>query len=53
MTKLYGKREGLRIFREKADLYGKGRSIVERANSVYSKGTHRVKVSRKRPKPGK
>jgi hypothetical protein len=47
MRKKYGNKEGARIFNEKADEYGKGTTPVDKANSVYSKGSHRVRGKKK------
>lgn len=50
MKKRYGAKKGTSIFYAKANKYGsrKTKSNARRANSVYSKGAHRVKRSRKR-----
>lgn len=36
----YGKEEGTRIFLQKAEEQGKGNTIRQKVNSVYSKGSH-------------
>jgi hypothetical protein len=43
MRKTYGAKKGLAVFYAKANQYGKGKSQTARANSVYSKGSHRVR----------
>ena len=49
MRKRYGKKKGTSIFYAKANKYGKrGQSNARKANSIYSKGKHRVKRSRRR-----
>jgi hypothetical protein len=49
MKKRYGAKKGTSIFYAKSNKYGKrGKSNATKANSVYSKGSHRVKRSRKR-----
>lgn len=37
-TKFYGKREGTRVFLQKAEEQGKGNTIRQKVNSVYHKG---------------
>lgn len=48
MKKEYGAKKGTSIFYAKANKFGKGKSNSAKANSVYSKGAHRVSGSRKR-----
>lgn len=51
MRKRYGKKKGTSVFYAKANKYGKrGKSNPSKANSVYGKGKHTVKRSRKRKK---
>lgn len=49
MRKRYGKKRGTSIFYARANKFGRrGRSNASKANSVYGKGKHTVKRSRKR-----
>lgn len=48
MRKRYGKKKGTSVFYAKANKYGKGKSRARKANSVYAKGSHRVRRSRKK-----
>lgn len=43
MKKRYGAKKGTSIFYAKANKYGKGKSNSAKANSVYSKGAHRIR----------
>ena len=44
MRKKYGKKKGTSIFFAKANKYGKrGKSRASKANSIYSKGKHRIR----------
>jgi len=47
MRKTYGKKKGTSIFYAKANQYGRGKTAVAKANSVYSKGSHRVRRKKK------
>jgi hypothetical protein len=47
MVKRYGKKKGTSVFYAKANKYGKGKSNAKKANSVYSKGSHRVKRAKR------
>jgi len=47
MKKTYGAKKGTSVFYAKANKYGKGKSNSARANSVYGKGSHRVRRKRK------
>ena len=47
MKKKYGSKKGTSVFYAKANKYGKGKARSARANSVYSKGAHRVRRKRK------
>ena len=38
MVKFYGKKEGVRIFLQKAEEQGKGNTIRQKVNSVYHRG---------------
>ena len=40
MVKFYGKKEGVRIFLQKAEEQGKGNTIRQKVNSIYKKGAH-------------
>ena len=49
MRKRYGTKKGTSVFYAKANKYGKrGSSRAKKANSVYSKGSHRISRGRKR-----
>lgn len=49
MRKRYGAKKGTSIFYAKSNKYGKkGQSRAKKANSVYSRGSHRIKRRRKR-----
>jgi hypothetical protein len=50
MKKKYGAKRGTSIFYAKANKYGRGKSNAKKANSVYAKGSHRVKRATKRRK---
>jgi hypothetical protein len=39
-VKEYGKSEGTRIFLAKAEERGKGKTIRQKVNSIYKKGSH-------------
>jgi len=48
MKKRYGAKKGTSVFYAKANKYGKrGISRAKKANSVYSKGAHRVRKRRR------
>jgi hypothetical protein len=48
MVKKYGAKKGKQVFYAKANRYGKrGKSNAAKANSVYGKGKHTVRRSRK------
>lgn len=47
MRKRYGTKRGTSIFYAKSNKYGKGKSRPSRANSVYAKGSHRVRRRRR------
>lgn len=47
MRKKYGTKRGTSIFYAKANKYGKGKSNAKKANSVYAKGSHRVRRSKR------
>jgi hypothetical protein len=47
MMKRYGAKKGKSVFYAKANKYGKGKSNAAKANSVYSKGKHRVRRKRR------
>ena len=49
MKKRYGPKKGTGVFYAKANKYGKrGTTRMRKANSIYSKGSHRIKLGRKR-----
>lgn len=52
MVKRYGAKKGRSVFYAKANKYGsrKSKSMMRRANSVYAKGSHRVRSAKKRRK---
>jgi hypothetical protein len=39
-VKQYGKKEGERIYLQKAEEHGTGRTIRQKVNSIYHKGAH-------------
>lgn len=39
-TKEYGREEGTRIFLQKAEEQGTGKTLREKVNSIYKKGGH-------------
>jgi len=39
-VKFYGKSEGTRIFLQKAEEQGTGKTLREKVNSIYHKGAH-------------
>jgi hypothetical protein len=43
MKKKYGSKKGTSVFYAKANRFGRGKSNAKKANSVYSKGAHRVR----------
>ena len=45
-AKFYGKDEGRRIFFAKAEDYGRGKTVIDKVNSVYKKGAKLPKRSR-------
>lgn len=47
MKKRYGSR-WKRVFYGRANKYGKGKSNAAKANSIYGKGKHRIRRSRKK-----
>ena len=49
MKKRYGSKKGTSVFYAKSNKYGKRKqSNATKANSIYSKGAHRIRRSRKK-----
>lgn len=47
MKKRYGAKKGKAVFYARANKYGKGKSNAAKANSIYSKGSHRIRRKKK------